>query len=353
MWISKGEVRIQEPGVGSRSLARLLFPVYRLLPAVCCLLSMVFFLSHVHGHLSPVFAAGGLYEVREIKSGVFVWLPEDIIDQEGDSRFVRSANAGFILTQEGVIVVDTTNNPFHARELLYEVRRRTDAPVKYVINTASGGDHTLGNEVFVDQQAVILSTSAVLSAMRHYQEELKRRLVGDWRLQVRMRGIHLTPPTRTFDGETSLSLGQEELKLSSPAGGPVEDELVVFLPAAKTVFLGDIFDNEYFPRIGSRDVRRWIETLRQVETWEAETFVPAHGNPGGKEQLAAFRRFLEWLTGEVESRVRQGKTLEQVKQGLGALDSYHWHAPELAAEAVEAVYKQAITAGRDQPLPAR
>jgi len=89
----------------------------------------------------------GLYSVQEVKPNVFVWIPDDVIDQECDPLFTRPATAGFILTSEGVVVVDTSNSPMHARDLLYEIQRRTDQPIRYVINTSSAADHMLGNEV--------------------------------------------------------------------------------------------------------------------------------------------------------------------------------------------------------------
>jgi glyoxylase-like metal-dependent hydrolase (beta-lactamase superfamily II) len=303
--------------------------------------------------LRSLFALGGRYEVREITPHVFVWIPEDIRDQDGDPEFSRAGTAGFIIAPEGVVVVDTTNNPIHARELLYEIRRRTDAPVKYVIDTDPEFDHTLGNEVFWDQEASIISTPAVLSELRRYQKELPARLEGDWKLQARMRGIHPTLPSQTFDSELTLHLAGIEMKLLSFADRDLPANTAVYLPQAKVLFLGDLFENGFFPRVGSRNVGRWIEILRQFESWEVETYVPGHGAPGGKKELAEFRKFLEWLTSEVEASIHQGKSLDQVKTALRPLENYRWRAPELAPSAVEAVFSQLAGAQGAAPAPAK
>ena len=86
----------------------------------------------------------GLYSVQEVKPNVFVWIPDDVIDQECDPLFTRAATAGFIVTSQGVVVIDTSNSPMHARDLLYEIRQRTDLPIRYVINTSSAPDHMSG-----------------------------------------------------------------------------------------------------------------------------------------------------------------------------------------------------------------
>ncbi len=357
MWISKNRRKSEVEGTrgaGGRGLlsprhARALrgcwdslFPVTCSLSPVlisCLLLTAYSLLPLVRG----MFAANGLYQVQEVKPKVFVWVPDDVIDQECDPQFSRAATAGFILTSDGVVVVDTANSPFHARELLYEIRKRTEMPVKYVINTTSAADHMLGNEVFTDEQATLISTTTARSEMQQYRQELFARLHAEdgWRLQARMRGFHVTPATQTFDGEMTLTVGDREIRIVSLLRDETSSQdAAVYVPSAKTLFLGEFYDNHYFPRIGSRDVHRWIEVLRQVERWDVDTYVPGHGPPGSKKDLADFRRFLEWLVAQVEMRLKEGKSAEDVQKHLSLPKTYAWHAPELAAEAVQAVCRQ-------------
>jgi len=327
------------PGFSAKCLSPLciflkfLSPVpYPLFPVVLafCLLPSAYCLPASRGH----------YEVLEISPQVFVWVPEEILDQLSDPRFNRAGTAAFITTPEGVVVVDTTNSPFHAREVLYEIRRRTDQPVRYVINTDSAGDCMLGNEVFQDLQATIISTLAARNEMGLYRQELARRIREDFRVEARMRGIHVTLPARTFDVEMSLRLGGREFKLVNFAGGQSVGNAAVYLPDAKIPFLGRLFQNGYFPSMTSSDFRRWIEILREVEDWNVETYVPGHGAPGGKKELAEFRGFLEWLAEEVEARVGQGMSLADIKREVNPLEKYNWGARDLAPRAVEAVYRQ-------------
>jgi glyoxylase-like metal-dependent hydrolase (beta-lactamase superfamily II) len=347
---------------------------------------------------APLFAANAaLYQVREVKPHVFVWVPDDVIDQDGDPEFSRAGTAGFIIAADGVIVIDTTNSPAHARELLYEIRRRTELPVRYVINTDVDGEHTLGNEVFIDEQAAIISTIGVQAAVRAYRESLSRRLRGDWRLEVRMRGFHPTPPGQTFNGELVLrpeaakdeigphaaatqlannapgDVFQDEIRLIQlvgPACGstlssqlaarqPINSapgtvaganrastsDVAVYLPKSKVLFLGDRFESLYYPRFGmgpqSRNINEWVESLGQLESWNVDVYVPGHGEPGGKKELAQFRQFLEWLRSEIDTRIKEGKSLVQIEQELKPrLESYHWHAPELILPAIDEVYDQ-------------
>jgi len=301
------------------------------------LLSAFCFLSSVLG-----FATGWLYKVEEVQPNVFVWVSDDVLDLEGDPQFGRAGTAGFVVTNEGVVVIDTTNTPFHARELLYEIRHRSELPVKYVINTNSDGEQTLGNEVFTELQATVICSTKVQEGIRQYRQMLIRRLDDDdGKLRTRMRGFHIPVPTQTFSGEMTLRLGGQEVKLVTLLKNGSSDDSAVYLPAAKVVFLGELFQNSYFPRIEARNLHDWIGALRQVETWNVDVYVPGHGEPGGKKELAEFRQFLEWLEKEVETRSKEGESLNQVKREVDSLvENYKWHAPELIPEEVEAVYKQ-------------
>jgi cyclase len=295
---------------------------------------------------APTRAPGGsllLYSVQEVKPQVFAWIPDDVIDQECDPLFARSATAGFIVTSEGVVVVDTTNSPMHARDLLYEIRQRTESPIRYVINTSSAPDHMLGNEVFTDEQATLISSKAAQEQMFQYRQELSDRMhaVEGWRLEARMRGFHVRPSTQTFNERMTLTMGDQEVRMTNLlSGGTSPDDAVVYLPSAKTLYLGELYDNHYFPRVGSRNIHLWIEVLRQVEGWDANVYIPGHGAPGSKQDLVDFRKFLEWLVAQVEMRLKQGKTPADVQRELWLPKTYNWHAADLAQDAVSDVCRQ-------------
>ena len=313
------------------------------LPITCNLLLALFAAGYFMASSRGLSSSLLLYRVQEIKPKIFVWIPDDVIDQECDPLFTRPATAGIIVTSEGVVVVDTSNSPMHARDLLYEIRRRTDLPIRYVINTSSAPDHMLGNEVFTDELATLISTRTAQAEMLQYRQELYDRMRGEqgWRLEARMRGFHVTPTTETFNEKMTLNLGGQEIRMSSLLrSGTSPEDAVVYLPAAKTLFLGELYDNQYFPRIGTRNVQSWIEVLRQLEGWDVDTYVPGHGAPGGKKDLVDFRKFLEWLVAQVEMRLKQGQTPEDVQKALWLPKTYNWHAPDLASDTVADVCRQ-------------
>lgn len=288
-------------------------------------------------------AFGRDYQVRQIAPDTYVWIPEDVVDQSGDQYFSRAGNVGFVITPDGVVVVDTANNPWHARDVLYEIRQRTQLPVRLVIDLGPEGDQMLGNEVFAEQRATIISTKAAQSGMQAYSRNLAHRMTFDFELPKRMRGIHFTLPGQTFHGRESLNFGGVVIRLVAlDCGVPGADsgDAAVYLPQQKVLFLGDLYVHGYVPQVGTRDVNRWIGVLGEVEKWNVATYVPGHGDPGGRAGVAAFRGFLEWLNAGVKGGVLQGKSLQDLEQQLLSSSAFNLLGLDLAPRAIAAVYQQ-------------
>lgn len=305
--------------------------------AACVMAALVF--------ARPACALGRNYEVRQVAPGVYVWVPDDVIDQSGDPYFTRAGNVGFVITPEGVVVIDSANNPFHASEILYEIRQRTQLPVRLVIDLGSQGDEMLGNEIFAAQRADIISTSAAATAMQVYQRDLERRLTLDPELPTRMRGIHFTLPGQTFSGQSLMTLGGVEIRMTAmncALPGQTGGDAVVYLPQSKVLFLGDLYVKGFVPQIDSRDVGRWIGVLGEVDKWDVATYVPGHGDPGAKAGVANFRGFLEWLQAGVSAGVEKGQSLSDVEQRLLSSSAFNLLALDLAPRTIAAVYDQVV-----------
>jgi len=296
------------------------------------------------GNPQRALAVGRRYDVREVRANVYVWIPEDIIDIDGDPQYSRAGNAGFIVTNDGVVIVNATNSPFHAREMLYEIRQKTTEPVRYVIDTGGAGDEVLGNEVFADLQAPILSTPAIQAEIEGREQSLFQRANGNTQFQRRLRGIHITPPNQTFQGEKQLSLGGHTIRLISFEPGL--HALAVSLPSSKAAFLGDLFQNGFVPQLESRDIHQWIQALKDAEAWDVDVYIPGHGDPAGKKEVEAFRQFLQGLTNDIQTRMAEGKSLDQTRAELLPLKDYSGHARELAPEFVADLYKQLAGAAK-------
>ncbi|MDP7612166.1 MAG: MBL fold metallo-hydrolase, partial [Nitrospinaceae bacterium] len=122
---------------------------------VILLLSLVLFLQGTS-------AFAGESKTVEVLKNVYTIINGDGVD----------SNTTFIITKEGVIVIDTRPTPVEARKVMQEIRKRTDLPIVYTINTHYHGDHTFGNQVFRDSKTIIAHRNVRKMLARSGEEHL-------------------------------------------------------------------------------------------------------------------------------------------------------------------------------------
>jgi len=214
-------------------------------------------------------------------------------------------NAGFVIGDGGVAVVDTFQSAAAAEALLAAIRARTSQPIRFVVDTHYHIDHVAGNGVFRAAGATIVAQRNVRAWER--SENLKF-----WQPDVppdkRAWIESLTLPDLTYDATIDLYLGARRLRLEVFPGHTGGDSIVV-VPDADVVFTGDLFWNTALPNTIDADTAAWTATLERLRAGHPRaTFVPGHGQVGKAGQLEAFDSYLEALRGEVAAA--RGRGLE-------------------------------------------
>lgn len=228
------------------------------------------------------------------------------------------SNTTFIVTQEGVIVIDTRVSPTEARKVLAEIRKVTDLPIRYTINTHYHGDHTLGNQVFKDTSAIIahqnVRKSLTGSLGRDHLDMFKSFKVPG------LDEVTVTPPNLVFEKGMDLYLGGYHLELIHLGRGHTDGDIFVYLHALKTVITGDLVFNHKHPYMGDGYVDEWISALQYIEDLDNEVVIPGHGDVGGKPVVIAMKHYLLDLKSMVKVELDQEKTLEEtvtaVREGM-------------------------------------
>jgi cyclase len=216
-----------------------------------------------------------------------------------------SGNSGFVIGDDGVLVIDSLGNAEAARQLLADIRKLTTLPIKYVINTHHHFDHTAGNQVFVDAGAVALAQKNVRTWI--LAEKLREKTRNDPpELKAIIEGV--VPPTLLYDEGMELYLGSRRVLVRSYPGHTGGDSVVI-LPDANVVFCGDLFWQKTFPNLVDATTQAWIETLSTLErTQSVATFVPGHGDPGAVADISVFREYLQTVRTAVADGQKQGKS---------------------------------------------
>ncbi len=264
-----------------------------------------------------------------------VWAAID--DAKGDS----GANAGFVIGEDGVAVIDTFENPEAAKQMLAEIRELTTLPVKFVINTHYHIDHVAGNEVFQKTGSIVFAQRNVRSWI--HTENLKffgKNIKPEEKTMVESLGA----PDAVYDSGVTLFLGSRRIEVRVFPGHTGGDS-VIFIPDAQVVFTGDLFWRHTLPNLIDASTAAWLSTLDTIAaTQPAATFVPGHGDIGNAADVRAFRGYLAYLREQVATPVKEGKTpdalvnavLPQLTEKYGKWDFFKEFAkPDILHTAAE------------------
>jgi cyclase len=266
------------------------------------------------------------FTLHEVGSGVWA-----AIDNPAAQKARAGANAGFVIGSDGVLVVDTFENPAAAQELLNQIRQKTNLPVRFVVNTHYHLDHVAGNNIFAAAGATILAQDNVRSWERTENKKFFGAKITPEQTQM-VESLSL--PSITYRDGVDLYLGTREVFVRSFPGHTGGDS-AIYIPDANVVFCGDLFWNHTLPNLIDASTKPWIETLdSMIQHHPAATLVPGHGEVGHVQDVSDFRGYLSDLRTDVAQAQAAGKSgdaltdavLLEMKQKYGSWDAFTFFA---------------------------
>jgi cyclase len=253
------------------------------------------------------------FTLKELGPGVYAAI-------DGPER-KSGSNAGFVIGDDGVLVVDALFTPDAARALVGEIRRLTDKPIRYVVNTHYHADHTGGGQVLRDARATIIAHRNV----RGWVRTNNIGLFGD-RItpELKSRIETLPLPDVVTDKDLIVWLGARKVVVRAVLGHTGGD-LVVAVPDADVLFAGDMLWRKVAPNLIDGSVAEWEATVAgfgRIPEAAKTRFVPGHGDVAGLKDVNEFRNYL------IDVRRLVG---DARKAGLGAEAMVHEVTPKLRA----------------------
>lgn len=226
---------------------------------------------------------------RQIAEGT--WLLEGSTDNFSKANGGNIVNTGFIVTDSGVVVIDTGPSRRYGEALRKAIAATTDKPVIQVLLTHHHPDHMLGNQAFAD--VPIGALAGTIELMRQQGDGLAEnmyRMVGDW-----MRGTELQLPTQTLESGT-LTIGGHPLRLLALSGHTGSD-LAILDEKTGVLFAGDlIFYQRALTTPNTPGLGVWLADIDQLEALPWTVIVPGHGPlTEDHRPFAQMRDYLVWL----------------------------------------------------------
>lgn len=233
------------------------------------------------------------FTVQPVAPGIYAFVGElglRTYENEG-----MNATAGFIVTPEGVVVVDSGSSWRVAQQMHAAIKAVTNAPIKYVVNTGGQDHRWLGNGYFKAQGAQIIAQRRTLADI---EERGAMQLEGlRQELRDRFAGTGIVLPDQTFEQEHTLKLGGREIRLLYFGGGHTPGDSVVWLPQDKVLFAGDlVFVDRLLGVLPFSNAGDWLASFAAIEQLAPITIVPGHGAPcdlaKARRDTAAYLRLL-------------------------------------------------------------
>lgn len=234
-----------------------------------------------------------------------------------------ATNSGFIVGEEGVLVIDSLMTPSLATRLLSMIRSVTKAPIRYLVDTHYHGDHVFGNQYFVPAP-IIGHVNCRTELIEKFDANMQRYRSGRPELIPELEQIRMTLPDVTFDDQMTIRLGDRVIDLIYLGRAHTAGDILLHLPDDGVLYAGDIAFHQVLPAFPDGHITKWLDVMEETTKIEADTIVPGHGPVGDKSQFAESKELMAQLHGEIRRGYDQGLPEEEAAKqvNLGKFTSY-------------------------------
>lgn len=248
-------------------------------------------------------------------------------------------NLSFIVTDDGVVVINAGDNYLLAQALHREIKLVTEQPVRYVVLENAQGHAMLGMNYWQEQGAEVIAHVDAAAVIEESGEAVLQRMMR--RNRDKAMGTTISYPDSTFEQKRLLEMGDTRIELLylGPAHGP--GDVVVWLPQKRVVISGDMaFHERLLPVFEDTDTAAWLDTWKSFAALEPEIVVPGHGHPTTLEVVHTWTvGYLEFMRNEIQKILDEGGSLidaYKIDQSPYAhLDTFH----ELSGLNADRIYR--------------
>ena len=267
---------------------------------------------------------------KKIKDGIVTY-----VGTKGES------NCTIILTQDGVVLIDSGNNPTDSRAVMAGLKQLTSMPVRILIDTEPHADHTTGHFVFSPPAVIVAAAGATDSMKKAFDPKRIDKLKAESpEMRAAAEGYRLITPNVEYHDKATLHVGERTFELTYIKNVHSESDSAIWLPNERVLFTAASLAVKRFnnlrPFVSIPDT---LAAIRMMKALNPEVVIPGHGEPGTAAILDDNERYYSLLLERVKAAAQQGKSLDDIKKELKMPEYDGWAGKDRFPNNIEAAYR--------------
>lgn len=264
----------------------------------------------------------------QVADGVFAFI------QEGGAT-----NGGFIVGDEGVVVIEGLMTKAIAQKMLGEIKHVTPKPIRFLVYTHFHGDHTFAGGAFLPA-AVVGHKECREELLEKWTPWVERFSTNRPDDAAEFRALKPVPPEIIFNEKLTIHLGNKRVELLYFGRAHTRGDIFTHIAKDRVVFSGDAVVNNRVPAFMDGYPSSWINVLDQVQALDFTTLVPGHGLLGSKQTAADLQGFIAELRRQTRQAHDAGRSEAEALSALRLPLYASWPGMQNLAVPVQRMYME-------------
>jgi cyclase len=266
----------------------------------------------------------------KVKDGIYTFAPD-----------ATTTTCSFVVTQEGVVMIDSCNSPLDSRKMAAAIKKVTDKPIVFLIDTETHSDHTANHFIFSPPATVINHAGAGEAMKKEFNPKRAETLAAQSsEMREALKGNKMVTPQIEYKDKMTINLGERTFELIFVKNVHSEADTVIWLPKERVLFAGSAANVRTFinlrPSVVIPDV---LASYKLMKSLNPEFVVPGHGPVSTTKIFDEYEGYYTLLLKRVGEMAAQGKSLDEIKKELKMPEYADWQGQDRLPVNIEVVYK--------------
>jgi cyclase len=269
----------------------------------------------------------------KVQDGIYVFAPDP-----------TTTTCSFVITQEGVVMIDSCNSPVASRNMAAVIKKVTDKPVVFLIDTETHSYHTANHFIFSPPATIINHQGAGAAMKKEYNPKRAATIAAQSpEMRDALKGEKMIPPQIEYKDRMTIHLGERTFELIYLKNVHSEADTAIWLPKERVLFASSAANVRRFlnlrPSVVISDV---LASYKLMKSLNPEIVVTGHGPPTTTKVFDEYEGFYTLLLKRVGAMAAQGKSLAEIKKELKMPEYADWHDQNRLGANIDAAYRGAV-----------